>query len=309
MLVAFDALVLSEMLGCASKFAKIIHGDEGATLKVKTGSLSSEVRKRIEKIRALVSADSPPDLILNRHCAVCEFQSRCRKKAIETDDVSLLANMSKQERKQYNSKGILTVRQLSFAFRPRRRPKHLREKREKYHHSLKALAIRENRIHIVGRPELKITGTPIFFDVEGVPDRNFHYLIGMRIVKNDCCVQHSFWADAQQEEGKIWREFLQVCAEIKDPVLIHYGGYEAAFLKRMRERFSDHVEVHVKLHGGYYIAWRQRRVSGVRVGSPDQYLQLGTQTPDDFFGCVARLTGYRSRSEPEYLKSQGTIGV
>ncbi len=212
MLVAFDAFVLSEMLGCASKFAKIIHGDENATLKLKAGSLSSEVRKQIGKIRALVSADSPPELILNRHCAICEFQSRCRQKAIETDDLSLLANMSKQERKQYNSKGILTVRQLSFAFRPRRRPKHLREKREKYHHSLKALAIRENRIHIVGRPELKITGTPIFFDVESVPDRNFHYLIGMRIVKNDCCVQHSFWADTQQEEGKIWREFLQVCA-------------------------------------------------------------------------------------------------
>jgi len=112
---------------------------------LKAGSLSSEVRKQIGKIRALVSADSPPELILNRHCAVCEFQSRCRQKAIETDDLSLLANMSKQERKQYNSKGILTVRQLSFAFRPRRRPKHLREKREKYHHSLKALAIREKQ--------------------------------------------------------------------------------------------------------------------------------------------------------------------
>ena len=242
MLVAFDAFVLSEMLGCASKFAKIIHGDENATLKVKAGGLVSEVRKRIEKIRALVSAESPPDLILNRHCTVCEFQSRCRQKAIETDDLSLLANMSKQERKQYNSKGILTVRQLSFAFRPRRRPKHLREKREKYHHSLKALAIREHRIHIVGRPELKIMGTPIFFDVESVPDRDFHYLIGMRIVKSDCCVQHSFWADTQQEERKIWREFLEVCAGLKDPVLIHYGGYEAAFLKQMRERYPTVIE-------------------------------------------------------------------
>ena len=83
MLVAFDAFVLSEMLGFANKFAKIIHGDESATLKVNAGSLVGEVRKRIEKIRALVSADSPPDLILNRHCTVCEFQSRCRKKVIE----------------------------------------------------------------------------------------------------------------------------------------------------------------------------------------------------------------------------------
>ena len=51
-------------------------------------------------------------------------------------------------------KGIFTVTQLSHTFRPRRRPKKLRDKREKYHHSLKALAIREKKLHIVGSPEL-----------------------------------------------------------------------------------------------------------------------------------------------------------
>jgi predicted RecB family nuclease len=237
MLLAFDAFVLSEMLGCENKFAKIIHGDERATLKVKVGGLASEIRKRIAKIRTLISSDSPPQLILNRHYTVCEFQQRCRQKALETDDLSLLANLPQHARKEYNSKGIFTVNQLSFTFRPRRRPKHLKEKREKYHHSLKALAIRERRIHIVGRPELNITGTQIFFDVESVPDRDFYYLIGMRIVKNDCCVQHSFWADTQQDERRIWREFLQVCADLKDPVLIHYGSYEAVFLRRMCERY------------------------------------------------------------------------
>lgn len=35
-----------------------------------------------------------PDLVLNRHCAECEFQSRCRKLAVEKDDLSLLAGMS-----------------------------------------------------------------------------------------------------------------------------------------------------------------------------------------------------------------------
>src|ERR671937_187896 len=66
------------------------------------------------------------------------------------------------ERKELNGKGIFTVTQLSYTFRPRRRPKHLREKREKYHHSLKALAIRERKIHIVGNPDLKIEGTPVY---------------------------------------------------------------------------------------------------------------------------------------------------
>ena len=54
--------------------------------------------------------------------------------------------MSAKERQKLRSKGIFTVTQLSYKFRPRRRPKRLRDKREKYHHSLKALAIREKKL-------------------------------------------------------------------------------------------------------------------------------------------------------------------
>jgi hypothetical protein len=93
MLLAFDALVLSQVLGRAVSLGKIIHGDDHATLEVKTSALSGEVRKRTEKIAALLSSHAPPDLVLNRHCAECEFQARCRKIAVEKDDLSLLAGM------------------------------------------------------------------------------------------------------------------------------------------------------------------------------------------------------------------------
>ena len=42
-------------------------------------------------------------------------------KAIEKDDLSLLVNMPEKERARLNSKGIFTVTQLSYTFRPRRR--------------------------------------------------------------------------------------------------------------------------------------------------------------------------------------------
>ena len=235
LLLAFDALVLSEMLGREVSIGKIIHGDDHATQKVKVASLIGEVRKRIEKITALLSANAPPDLVLNRHCAECEFRDRCRPKAIEKDDLSLLARMTEKERKKLHSKGIFTVTQLSYTFRPRRRPKRLRDKREKYHHSLKALAIREKKIHIVGSPELKIEGTPVYLDVEGLPDRDFYYLIGLRIGNGESAVQHGLWADTDEDEGKIWREFLGILETIEKPVLIHYGSYETTFLKRMGE--------------------------------------------------------------------------
>ena len=211
--------------------------------KVKTAALADEVRKRLGKIITLLASSTPPDLVLNRYCAECEFQARCRKIAVEKDDLSLLASMSAKERQKLRSKGIFTVTQLSSTFRPRRRPKRQRDKREKYHHALKALAIREQKIHIVGSPELKIEGTPVYLDVEGLPDRDFYYLIGMRIGQGDSAVQHSLWADTVADEGKIWREFLTLLETVEKPILIHYGSYETNFLKAMKERYgSSHDE-------------------------------------------------------------------
>jgi hypothetical protein len=93
--------------------------------------------------------------------------------------------MTAKERKKLHDKGIFTVTQLSYTFRPRRRPKRLRDKREKYSHSLRALAIRQKKIHLVGSPEVRIEGTPVYLDVEGLPDRDFYYLIGVRLGNRD----------------------------------------------------------------------------------------------------------------------------
>ena len=144
--------------------------------------------------------------------------------------------MSEKERKRLHAKGIFTVTQLSYTFRPRRRRRGSRDKPEKFHHSLRALAIRENKIHAVDLPDPKLDGTPIYLDVEGLPDRDFYYLIGVRIRTGDDAVQYSFWADDEDGEKRIWKEFLDVLSAIPDPRLMHYGSYETVFLKRMRAR-------------------------------------------------------------------------
>ena len=242
LLLVFDALVLAESLGREVPLAKIIHGDDYLPRKVNVRPLLRETRKLIAQAAAVVSADSAPDLVLNRHCVECEFRDRCRPKLMEKDDLSLLAGMTAPERKEYQSKGIFTVTQLSYTFRPRRRPKHLRDKREKYHHSLKALAIRERKIYIVGSPDLKIEGTPVYLDVEGIPDRDFYYLIGLRVGTGEAAVQHSLWANDPSQEGVIWKGFLDRLDSIENPVLIFYGSYETTFLKQMSERFGGPKE-------------------------------------------------------------------
>ena len=89
-----------------------------------------------------------------------------------------------------------------------------RDQPEKFHHSLRALAIRENKIHAVDLPDPKLDGTPVYLDVEGLPDRDFYYLIGVRIRTGEGAVEHSFWADDEDGEKRIWEEFLDVLSAI-----------------------------------------------------------------------------------------------
>jgi len=57
-LLAFDALLLSEALGLEINLGKIVHGDSHATLKVKTPAFASEVQKRIKEITALLAGNN-----------------------------------------------------------------------------------------------------------------------------------------------------------------------------------------------------------------------------------------------------------
>ena len=72
-----------------------------------------------------------------------------------------------------------------------------------------------------------------------MPDRDFYYLIGVRIRSGDSAVQHSLWADSLDDEKMIWNQFLSILGKIENPVLVHYGSFEIHFLNRMFERYIE----------------------------------------------------------------------
>jgi predicted RecB family nuclease len=177
-----------------------------------------------------------PPLALNKHCAECEFQSRCRQIAVQKDDLSLLPTLSEKERQKQNARGIFTVLQLSYTFRS---PKRSARVLPKHQPALKALAIRKNQIHILGTPTVSLCGTPVYIDVEGNPDRDFYYLVGLRICSGGSSGHYSFWANTPADERAMWEDCLHRLVVIANPRLVHYGAYETQFLKRMRTRYPD----------------------------------------------------------------------
>jgi predicted RecB family nuclease len=241
LLLAFDALILATVSGMVPHVGKIMHGKNHRVIRIELASLLENTKTVVDKITTQQKNPTPPQLILNKHCTECEFQPQCRQIAMEKDDLSLLSGMTERERKRQHNKGIFSVTQLSYTFRARRRPKRLTTKPKKSL-ALKALTIREHKIYITGNPKLNLLGNPVFLDVEGIPDQNFCYLIGLRAKRNASYIQHSFWANEELDEKEIWESLLKVLAKIDNPQLVHYGRYEKTYLRRMINRYPEVVD-------------------------------------------------------------------
>lgn len=241
LMLAFDGFVLSGALGRKVDMGKIVHGDSFTTLRVKTSTLEGEVRKTIAEIAGLLACQAPPDLVLTQHCAECEFQKQCRQRAIEKDDLSLLAGITAEERNRHRSKGIFTVTQLSYTFRPRKTPRRAKNPARPRHPALQALAIREDTVYVHGTPALPESKAQVYLDIEGLPDSDSYYLIGALIVSEDQEAFHSFWADQTSEEPRIFAGLAEVVSQLPEYRVYYFGDYEAVALRRIKERLPENV--------------------------------------------------------------------
>jgi len=248
LLVCLGALAIEQATGTGiPQSGKVIYGEGHRGKTVRIADHLQKTRQVIAAIASTCQAREPPPLVLNKHCPGCDFQLRCRALAIERDDLSLLGGMTAKERVKCEEKGISTITQLSYGYRPRRRRRikpapPASNPPTKPDHKLKALAIKKAQIHVVGSPSLSIEGTPVFMDVEGMPDRDFYYLIGLRYQTQGTHVEQFFWADGPGSEYDIWHKCLSALKKIDNPRIVHYGAYETRFLKHMKERWKPTAE-------------------------------------------------------------------
>jgi len=236
LLLALLGLALAGVQGLRPTIGLVARGAEGQLGKVRLNAqVYREAEQVLDEVKRLQAGGELPRLTLNKHCQLCEFRQQCRMQAEETDDISLLAGVGEKELKRYNRKGIFTLTQLSCTFRPRKRGKRVKQTNHLHYPALQALAIREKKIHVNGTPDLRRKPVQIFFDVEGVEEGSFVYLLGVLVAQGDAARMHSFWADSQTDEVRTFDAFLDLLEGYEDFCLFHYGGYEKTFLRRMRK--------------------------------------------------------------------------
>ena len=79
----------------------------------------------------------------------------------------------------------------------------------------------------------------MFFDMEGLPEVNFNYLIGLIIVSDGQTKSYSLWIDTMENEKSMIKDFIGVINNYNPCTIYHYGDYEIKYLKYIKKKFPE----------------------------------------------------------------------
>ncbi len=218
---------------------KIVYGKNLKETKFRLTTFSKVTKKSTVELNKILSQSNSPVFHRVTHCQICEFQNSCLEKLKERDDLSLLAGLKPKEILQKNNRGLFSVKQLSYTFKPKKNP----YRKRKFLPELKALAIREEKTFIQEIPVLKEVATEVFIDFEGIIDRGSNYLIGVILKTKDGETNYSFWADDSSEEENIFIQLFELLKSFDDYIVYHYGSYEILALQKIAKRIPEEYKV------------------------------------------------------------------
>jgi predicted RecB family nuclease len=236
LLLAMLAVLLSRIQGTAPSRGILYLGRDCVLRTIRFGATLRVAEDLLRDAERIQRAEAPPKLLLNDHCRICEFRERCHAQAVKEDNLSLLRGLGEKAIKRYSRRGVLTLTQLAHMFRPRRRGKRSDWLLKRRDHALHALAIRDRTIYVFGNHEVPTARVRIYMDIEGNPDEDFIYLIGLVVCDGERVERYSLWADNRTQEAEIFNQFLGLVARYDAPRIYCYGSYEKTFIARMRRR-------------------------------------------------------------------------
>jgi predicted RecB family nuclease len=284
--------VLSEIQSISTSKATIVF-ISGETKRIRINPKISI--PALNQVREWITSEpDPPPIVFNKHCPQCQFEDLCLSTAEQEDSISLLGNMPLKAQNKYEAKGIFTIRQLSYLYKPRRRTRRNIDRKPIHKYELQALALRTGMIYTDKLIEPSSAGVEIFVDIESFPENRFHYLIGTLISTPESDHYFPLWANSANDEKDIWQDFLKIVHKYPDAPIFHYGSYEKKAIKELGARYNTDVEmlctqldnVNNYIFGRIYFPTRTNKLKDIC-----QYLGL-TWTADNPSGLESIIWRY-----------------
>lgn len=265
--------------------------------------LKSRLEEALREDAAALAAANYPEPV--DHCEICPWSPVCRDRRRKDDHLSLVAGISRLQRRELAPFGIVTVEALGalgdpFPFKPNRgaMDTYLRvrdqarlqvESRRNGHIAYELTVPAPPQAAQSGVEPADVVGLArlpepspgdVFLDLEGDPlassggqgETGREYLFGVATIgKDGAPVYRSWWADDAAGER---RAFESVVDLIKDRVaadpgvhVYHYAPYEVSAFKRLMGRYATReAEIDSLLRGGRFVDLYAVVRQGVRVG-------------------------------------------
>ncbi len=224
------------------------------------------------------------------HCDICPWSPRCEKRRRDDDHLSLVARISRLQRRELEPRGVTTVEAVAdlgdpIPFKPGRGALETYE-RIRDQARLQVRSRHEERIAheliepVVSEEPAGLARLPspspgdLFLDLEGdplAPDGGREYLFGLVSVEPDGVRYQRWWADDAAGERRAFEEVVEVIvARLQahpDMHVYHYAPYEPSALKRLMGRYATRErEIDELLRGRRLIDLYAVVRQGVRVG-------------------------------------------
>lgn len=217
-----------------------------------------QFHEALGEVREILAGKKPAPY-LSSGCKNSPWFKECIAYAEETMDVTLLYNLRQKTLDKLRAEGVKTVKDAVKMdvdeLHDEKSTSMSRSTLERL--ALQAGALLENK-HYIRRPyEFPKPAVEIFFDIEGDPLRQVEYLFGF-LIREGADERYEYQlAEAPEDEGKMWKEFLKWIEKLPDAYAVyHYGTYEKArisileghyggskALDRFRDRLIDLNEV------------------------------------------------------------------
>ena len=206
------------------------------------------------------------------HCRVCPWFSVCIARRRTDDHLSIVANVSRSQRRRLVDAGIPTLGALAsggatsattkipprILERLERQARLQLEARPPGHPGYELLPPRADDPGkgLAGLPEP--SALDVFFDIEADPwaeEGGLEYLFGWAEATSDGHDYHAIWAHDRTGEKAALEAFVDMVMErlARDPAMhvYHYGAYESGALKRLMQRHAtreDEIDVLLRGH-------------------------------------------------------------
>lgn len=272
------SLLLSKIQGTDPDWMHVVLGGGTLPERFLTSHYLAYFRKIKREYEEASACSKPTYPQPNEHCRVCDWYGRCDRQWRDDDSLTLVANISPNQRKALGEREISTLTALAELTLP------VAPKIERIGRQALLNIHEQARVQLTGRnskqpiyeflepiePERGLAKLPppsaadIFLDFESAPfafGDGLEYLIGVITVSREPTpepIYESTWALNRAEEKKAFEKFMVWVMDrwSRNPEMhiYHYAPYEQTAIKRLAGRHSCFVdEIDRLLRGGVFV--------------------------------------------------------